>query len=400
METPHTDPKKPRLLIIGASARAAAMSAIRAGYQPICADLFADVDLQRVATAVQVKNYPQGLADNAAGIAPGDWMYVGALENHPAIVSEISARHRLLGNGPKSISEARDPLRIMSFLRAMGFPALEVRAGDNPPRNDGNWLRKPLRSAAGVGIRVEKPGFSKKPGFFPRSTSQRSPTSPISHYYQQLGTGEPISATFVAFENHTDFVGVTRQLIGVPEWNAESFGYCGSIGPLELPPATNTLIKSMGSAIATEFQLRGLFGLDLLWDASDVRLTEINPRYTASIEVLEWATGRTLVAEHAAACGATDLPPTVRDRHHQSDSPIVGKAIVFAAREFQVSSFPRSNSPVGIPNLADIPASGTLIRPGEPICTVLAQNSSVAGCREELAVRAAEILQLSGGQRR
>ena len=37
-----------RLILIGASVRAAAFSARAAGYEPWCADLFGDVDLQNV----------------------------------------------------------------------------------------------------------------------------------------------------------------------------------------------------------------------------------------------------------------------------------------------------------------------------------------------------------------
>ncbi len=44
-----------RLLIVGASARAAAFSAMRAGFQPLCADRFADVDLSRAFKSITDK---------------------------------------------------------------------------------------------------------------------------------------------------------------------------------------------------------------------------------------------------------------------------------------------------------------------------------------------------------
>ena len=51
------------LIIIGASTRAAATSAWRAGWTPWCADLFADADLERIATVRKVppETYPHGL---------------------------------------------------------------------------------------------------------------------------------------------------------------------------------------------------------------------------------------------------------------------------------------------------------------------------------------------------
>ena len=54
-----------RLLIVGASARAAAWSARRAGFDVVAADLFADTDLQQLAKTIQVepREYPQALGD-------------------------------------------------------------------------------------------------------------------------------------------------------------------------------------------------------------------------------------------------------------------------------------------------------------------------------------------------
>src|SRR5437667_188035 len=70
----------PTLLIVGASARAAAFSALRAGLRPWCADLFADVDLQRACPALRIagRGYPHGL-ERMLGLAPpGPWLYTGA----------------------------------------------------------------------------------------------------------------------------------------------------------------------------------------------------------------------------------------------------------------------------------------------------------------------------------
>ena len=58
--SPHCD-----LAILGASARAAAQSAIRAGLSPWCADLFADRDLCAMASVARCErhDYPHGLLD-------------------------------------------------------------------------------------------------------------------------------------------------------------------------------------------------------------------------------------------------------------------------------------------------------------------------------------------------
>ena len=76
----------PSLSILGASVRSAAQSALRAGFIPCGADLFADHDLQRTSAAtIRVSDYPQQLIDASKQLPSGPWMYTGGLENHPKI---------------------------------------------------------------------------------------------------------------------------------------------------------------------------------------------------------------------------------------------------------------------------------------------------------------------------
>src|SRR5437016_5423412 len=87
------------LLIVGASTRAAAFSALRAGLTPWCADLFVDADLQRRCPVERVapQEYPQCFIAIAANGPPGPWMYTGALENQPAMIETIARRRPLWG---------------------------------------------------------------------------------------------------------------------------------------------------------------------------------------------------------------------------------------------------------------------------------------------------------------
>jgi len=87
-----------KLLILGASARAAAQSALRAGCRRVwAADLFADADLRACAEVVQVRDYPHGLEAAISQAPDGPWMYTGALENHPRLVDRLARLHPLLG---------------------------------------------------------------------------------------------------------------------------------------------------------------------------------------------------------------------------------------------------------------------------------------------------------------
>ncbi|NOX53525.1 MAG: hypothetical protein GXP27_03640, partial [Planctomycetes bacterium] len=74
------------LLIVGASPRAAAQSARRAGLQPVCIASFEDEDLAATARTVAWPRNLKELIRLAESLPPGPWMYTGALENRPGLI--------------------------------------------------------------------------------------------------------------------------------------------------------------------------------------------------------------------------------------------------------------------------------------------------------------------------
>jgi predicted ATP-grasp superfamily ATP-dependent carboligase len=370
-----------RLLILGASTRAAAQSAVRAGLQPICADLFADEDLREIAEVLPITGrYPHGLAE-AARLAPEcPWMYTGALENHPGIIEQISAERPLLGNPAGVVRGVRDPLRVSEALSRSGLSIAAIRTADDPPRPDGCWLLKPLRGAAGRGIVVwdELAGSSRTLG--------------EPHYFQERLLGTSISAVYVAFPNQIVLVGVARQLTNERGREPVSFRYAGSIGPIQPAGAIAREIAATGAALAGTFGLRGLFGCDFVDEGGQVRLTEVNPRYTASVEIYEHAYEVPLLELHLRACERFIEPDTGGE---QIDTPhtarrIVGKFIAYAERAVRVphlGELPGRDADSPVPSLADIPAAGTFVDAGDPICTVLASAASEESCEEALDAR-------------
>src|SRR5205085_5677927 len=87
------------VILLGASTRAAAMSARRAGWTPWCADLFADVDLERIAIVRKVTAYPDELLDALSDAPQAPVAYTGALENWPDLIAKID--RPLWGNPPE-----------------------------------------------------------------------------------------------------------------------------------------------------------------------------------------------------------------------------------------------------------------------------------------------------------
>jgi uncharacterized protein len=183
------------------------------------------------------------------------------------------------------------------------------------------------------------------------------------------------------------------------------FRYCGSIGPLTLPAPLERRMEEMGSALADAFGLRGLFGVDCVLRENEVWPVEVNPRWTASVEVLERACGLQAARLHVEAFGfaAISLPQNPRSSGRDpagSAGPCAGKAIIYAPGDATISPefvgwAEQQNRARQWPAVADIPTSRITIRTGHPLVTVLADGPNepaVVAVLQRLASQAEAIL--------
>ena len=371
-------------MIFGASVRAAAFSALRAGLQPWCADLFADTDLQARCPVNRIlfAEYPKGFAAFSAKAPPGSWIYTGGLENHPKLVEEISASRPLWGNRLKPLVIARSPAALAMILQSnrISFPMIRESPSELAPQ--GRWLVKPRKGAGGTGI------------FFHNST--RANYSNKRVYFQQFIEGFPCSAVYVGLKKATRLLGVTRQLVGEAWLNAAPFHYCGSIGPLPLEPTIQKEVDRIGNVLAQECLLRGLFGVDFILSEGKPWPVEVNPRYPASTEILEYVLGIKAMTFHRSAfeSDGSEVSPVSNAPDSETARSFIGKAILFAKRSLK---FPKNGpwtTSVGrhsidkMPAFADVPEPGRVIKPGAPILTFFGQSSTIDGCLGDLRKRA------------
>jgi predicted ATP-grasp superfamily ATP-dependent carboligase len=409
------------LTIVGASTRAAAFSAKAAGFEPWCADRFADVDQQAIAPLERIDDYPRGLRAILATSPNSPWMYTGALENYPELVDELAQIRPLYGNRGQALRLARDPLFWCRALADSGIPSPRVSLSSSETRRDGSWMRKPLRSANGANVSV----------WSGEDTAQEHQAEESQHYYyQQRIAGISVAAVFVAADGEAALLGVTRQLHG-EDWqlalravgDAEgawiepprdihptksAFRYCGSIGPIALDETRYRDVLRLGNAISSACGLVGLFGVDAILNANGVWPVEINPRYTASIEVLERASvertrqqrpHKLLAIEwHEAACCFRQLPGSLG----QSEQVLSGKLIYYAPRDLHFSSSAArwvvERNLAAVPRMAaDIPAVGSHVHRGEPVLTLFADATSARDVCDHLSRAAREFEQVIGG---
>ncbi|MCA9109492.1 MAG: ATP-grasp domain-containing protein [Planctomycetaceae bacterium] len=373
------------VIIVGASVRSAAFSTIRAGLRPLCIDQFGDADLQAVAPVVRVEDYPNGIIAALEKLPPLPVIYTGAMENHPSVLRDIAARQPLLGNDADTVERVRDPVQLHRILSKSHVLCLDVRDEPHPPPTDGHWLLKPKHGSGGRGITVWN------------EEASNSPTLQEPHYFQRRAEGTPVSALFVGTDDPGSlrYVGLTQQMIGCPELNAGPFTWCGSVGPIILDPGGEILIRRTGAVLAHRFGLRGLFGCDfVLQTPTQPLLTEVNPRYTASVEILEVLAEANLMLDHCEATGMT-LPEHRDPRVLVAPrGAVLGKMVLFADRDVvapDTSSWLQMGPYGPIPAYADVPAQGTLLPKGSPICTVLAASAETDQCIGYMRRRLAEV---------
>ncbi len=184
-----------------------------------------------------------------------------------------AAGARLIGSSAEAVELAGNKLALADHLTARGIatpPSQAVRPSDGLPR-EARYpaVLKPIDGAGSIDTYLI-PGLHETPRDIPR----------LEHaLLQPYVSGEPMSATFLVDKSRRSWIlAMGSQKIVV---SGGRFAYCGgripAPGPLDLGP--------IRAAVDSVAGLRGLVGLDFVWDARkrDVHVLEINPRPTTSV---------------------------------------------------------------------------------------------------------------------
>ena len=326
----------------------------------IAFDLFGDLDLR--ADRVVTRRSLSALVDATVAEAPGAVVYGASFENHPALVERLGERHRLLGNPPETLHAVRDPVLLGAALGDLSYP----RTTFTPP-SSGRWLRKPLRGGGGIRVRAWRGGA------LPRGT-----------FLQERIDGVACSAAAVGDGQDAVVLGLSEQLVGHRTFGVRGHRWCGNLVPPRVPVPRDQA-QAICSRVAAAFGLRGLFGVDFIWDGERAWTVEVNPRPTASLEVIETAYGVKAFDAHLRGCVgelASIEAETVR---------AAGKAVLFATEDVVVGDSERWLER----GVRDVPHPGERIAAGRPICTVVTTAATpdevLAGLEEQAARLRAEL---------
>jgi predicted ATP-grasp superfamily ATP-dependent carboligase len=366
------------ILIAAFSGRALAESARRAGYSPLVADAFGDLDTRTatadfrvidgaVETGFNTKKVVAALESLAAAApsAPRGLVLGSGFEDKQRLVAALGNRFRLLGSSAETIAACKDPVRFFATLDELGIPHPETRLA--PPDDPTGWITKRVGGSGGRHIRV----CPSRPSAKPR------------RYFQKQLSGERLSVGGL-FGGGAPMLALTRQWISPTAEQPFRFG--GAVSKPEIGEALSRQLEDVAARVGAALNLVGMASFDFIVNDATTSLLEVNPRPGASLDVLDGEQGFLFAAHVAASLGGALLPPPPPDRKAKA------MAILHADRGALTLG------PTPWPDWsADRGAPGTFVPRGAPLATAFAEAPTADAAEALARARLAELEDLIYG---
>lgn len=404
------------IAVVALSARMLAEAGCDGGYRTVALDLFGDVDTRRAAAVWFPLGAPASLTIDGDALlsalrrlrscGAAGWVAGSGFEVQPELLAAGAQMLPLIGNAPNVVARVRNPAEFFGRLAELGISHPETRR-DCPPSALG-WLCKDFASSGGWEVRpvlrepLERTGGAGADGSLQAGI-----------HYQRITPGVPMSALFVADGRRSRLIGVNRQI--VRKLHDRPYVFRGCIGPVPLSPGVRGKLEDVLDALTADFGVRGVNGLDFLLDGEHLSVLELNPRPPASIALYRDALPGGMLRAHVVASLEGELPDVQEvlssgrapataaaiaatggggpaDGGAAPDSPAIhrGFEVVFARRRCIVGEA-AATALARLGWCHDLPAAATCFAPGEPMCTVSAEDATLAGVQAQLLRRRRQI---------
>jgi uncharacterized protein len=356
------------VIIIAASGRALAASARRGGYLPLVVDWFGDADTLALAAAhaclenglacgMTADALDAAMSGVTKGYQPLGIVCGTGFEDRPELLERLARQWHIFGCSPETVRLVKDPLTFASLCRDCAVPHPDISIAR--PSDAAGWLAKRKGGAGGshVGAAAER--------------------AAANVYYQRRVSGEPVSALLLADGHGARILGFSTQWASPT--SHQPYRYGGAIRPALLADDTSNRLEDSVHRIARAIPLLGLCSADFLVDGEDFRLLEVNPRPGATLDIFD-APQSSLFALHMAACEgelAAQAP---------SLAGVTATAIAYGKHDMRIPAFDWPEW------TADRPHAGTVVKEGEPLCTVHAAAAGHAEARALIDRRLETIL--------
>ena len=187
---------------------------------------------------------------------------------------------------------------------------------------------------------------------------------------QRIVDGIPASVCCVAAGGKARALAVNRQIMrGCGPYR---FGFCGSVTPFDTP-GKDEMIRYAELAAARSGCI-GVLGIDFMVCSDAVYAIELNPRFVATLDTIESATGINLVDLHINACKG-EVPESM-------PVPVqyAVRRILFADRSFTLTQDLSHLQP----HVADVPVTPAEFEEGGAVISVFGSGSDLIHAEETL----------------
>jgi predicted ATP-grasp superfamily ATP-dependent carboligase len=267
------------------------------------------------------------------------------------------------GNDAATAARIKDPFAFAGRLAELGITHPEVRR--DPPGDPKGWLIKRVGGAGGAHIRPAMPEAEAGEG----------------EYYQRRVPGGPVSALVLGDGARARVLSFSEQWAD-PAPDGRAFRFSGCAVPAALPSVEFGIrLARVAETVAASYALRGIGSVDFLLDRNRFHLLEVNPRPGASLDAYERAHGVSLFQRHVRACQG-DLGESLPSPRRAAASAIVyarGRLIVPHGMDWPDWAADRGDD-------------GTVMFPGDPVCTVFGEGIDASEARRQALERAEEML--------
>ncbi|TQD23449.1 ATP-grasp domain-containing protein [Methanolobus vulcani] len=373
------------ILVIGFSTRNIVFSGSRAGYNMYAIDAFCDYDLQQCAKAFskldigesfdaskislnEVTELIEGFGVDFDAIIPGSGFETIGLERLP---------YWILGNDPRIMSEVSDKHLFSIFLKKRRIAHPETVLLHDIGMLEFPVMVKPACSGGGIfNMKVESPEDLLQLGNKLKEAGMPPGKSKI--IAQEFVEGIPASVSVLSTKDRAVAIAVNEQLIGTTWLTGMPFAYCGNITPFENPYASE--MKLIAENLILELGLVGSNGIDFIITESGPVVIEVNARFQGSLDSVEMATDINLLDSHLKAFeGIIDVPAEIEsEKENGSANKYAGRCILYSDRKMVMTEAVRDM--LLEMNVCDVPVTGQVIGPYEPIISVLCSGND----REEV----------------
>lgn len=342
------------IVVVGTNVRNVAQSARKAGYTVYALTYYDDEDFKLYAEVEKVPEDKRIAKERVEQLAES----LGTKVVLSTGYEDLNIRDDLvLGHPPREAARVKDKLKFYRTLEKAGVPYPQL-IDPNEADERLEVICKPRMGGGGEKAFIANPDS-------PDSLNSLESLEFLDEDYicQRYVEGPACSVSIMAGRDKT-VVAVNEILVGWKEMNAEGFTYSGNVTPFSNKLTEAGYKELVRTAIETVelFNLQGSVGVDLIVSDKPYVL-EINPRFQASVDSIEWSHDINIFRLHVDSLEGRRVE-TPKSRRSAS------RSILFADRTTEINKCMTGN-----PFFADVPPKDVYSGRG-PLVSILCSGSS------------------------